>query len=663
LRQEQQDAANAVPPVLVYQDSVKVLAFSAIDHLSKTISDIRRDQAPDDLTVEEGRDVALSQATYLVLSTMDAAAIFAEAKNELGEYYRHGIISSELEDQFQTEERATLITGSANWVGSTSRFYGPNRIRRAQAETLTMGAEGQAVTELIERFAWPNISFDAARTQQNQILARDAVEQSIGRVLKGEKIVGAHERITPDVLRKLESYEFWRPQKLAHQALRERLQSLAGRLMLLALLLIGLTLYLVAYQRAIIREFSDILLLSLTFIGFLLLGTLVLKWLQLSSYLIPIGGYAVMIALLYNERLALVLSGFLTMTIGLLTDQGLTFLVVICSGAVAAILSVHQLRDRRQIYRLLLYVPLIHLASLGAMGMVTGLAFEEMLADMLLLVANPFIAAGFALFAVPLSESIFGKCTNLTLLELLDLNRPLLRRLMLEAPGTYHHSLMVGTLAEAGASAIAANPLMARVQGYYHDIGKIKKPEYFIENQMAGRKNPHDKLSPTMSRLILESHVRDGLKLAKENQLPKVVSDAIAQHHGTGVMSYFFHRAKSKNPQTSETEYRYPGPRPRSRELAIVLLSDQIDAASRSLEDPTPSRLRGLIKQLLENRALEGELDESQLTLKDLAALRGAFIPILTALFHGRISYPKTEQRSAKTQTGHSGEPSAKAEG
>jgi hypothetical protein len=307
-------------------------------------------------------------------------------------------------------------------------------------------------------------------------------------------------------------------------------------------------------------------------------------------------------------------------------------------------------------------VPLVHLAALGALGLVNSVAFEEMLSQALYLVANPFIAAGFALFAVPISEQVFGRCTNLTLLELLDLNRPLLRRLMLEAPGTYHHCLMVGTLAEAGASAIGCDPLMVRVQGYYHDIGKITKPEYFIENQMAGRRNPHDKLAPTMSRLILEAHVRDGLTLARENKLPRVVRDAIAQHHGTSLMTFFYHRAHQKDPQVQETEYRYPGPRPRSRELGIVLLADQTDAAARSLDEPTPSRLRGVIKQLIERRVLDGELDDSSLTLKDLAAVREAFTPILMGLFHGRVRYPKTELGRGKTGASASAEQAAKAE-
>jgi len=660
LEREQHEAMAAVPPVLVLQDSVQVEALAALASLHSTIADLRRNQMP----AAQGRqhDVSLSQNAYLALLTLDADAIVADARARLQEYFERGIVPETLEDLLKSHERATLLSGGIDWVGPTSRFAGPNRIRRELESLLRTGARGQAIAEVVERFAWPNIAYDTQATQERRLLARDAVDVSIGQVLKGEKIIGAHEIVTPEAAQKLESYERARASRGAHLRLKEHALAFVGRALLLAFLLCGFVLYLRAYRRDLVQSFGDALLLTLAFSTFLLLATLVLNVLNFSGYLIPLAGFAVVITLLYDERLALVATAFLTGIIGLVTNEGIPFVIIIGFGAVASILSVHELRDRRQLYRLLLYVPLVHLATLGALGLLNSLAFEEMLSQALYLVANPFIAVGFALFAVPISEQIFGRCTNLTLLELLDLNRPLLRRLMLEAPGTYHHSLMVGTLAEAAASAIGANPLMARVQGYHHDIGKIKKPEYFIENQMAGRRNPHDKLAPTMSRLILESHVRDGLTLARENKLPRVVRDAIAQHHGTSLMTFFYHRARQKDPQVPDTEYRYPGPRPRTREVGIVLLADQIDAAARSLDEPTPSRLRGVIKQLVEKRVLDGELDDSSLTLKDLAAVRDAFAPMLMGLFHGRISYPKMEQGRGKTGPGAVAEPAAKAE-
>jgi putative nucleotidyltransferase with HDIG domain len=232
---------------------------------------------------------------------------------------------------------------------------------------------------------------------------------------------------------------------------------------------------------------------------------------------------------------------------------------------------------------------------------------------------------------------------------------------MVDAPGTYHHSLMVGTLAEAGAWVGGGNPLLARVIGYYHDIGKISKPDYFIENIAAGRKNPHDRLTPSMSRLILESHVREGVALARRERLPHIVVEGVRQHHGGSLMTFFWLKAKRIDPQAREEDFRYPGPGPQFREAALVMLADQVDAASRALEDPTPSRIKGVVKKLIETRLQEGNLDESELTLSDLARIRDAFVPILAAFFHARAAYVAPEEDAARSTPARDRESAAKS--
>jgi len=256
------------------------------------------------------------------------------------------------------------------------------------------------------------------------------------------------------------------------------------------------------------------------------------------------------------------------------------------------------------------------------------------------------VVAGFAsvlavTLLLPLLESLFSVTTDITLLELADLNRPILRRLMLEAPGTYHHSLVVGSLSEAGAAAIGGNPLVARVGAYYHDIGKIEKAEYYVENQSSAR-NRHEKLSPTMSCLIIEAHVREGAEIARKERLPRAVIDAILEHHGTTLMTFFYHKAQSADPAVEERDFRYPGPKPRSKETAVLMLADAVEAAARSLTEPTPSRIRGVVTRILDARVEDGQLDESPITFEDLAKVRESFIPILTALFHARVDYPGT---------------------
>jgi putative nucleotidyltransferase with HDIG domain len=239
-------------------------------------------------------------------------------------------------------------------------------------------------------------------------------------------------------------------------------------------------------------------------------------------------------------------------------------------------------------------------------------------------------------------EMMFGYTTDSSLQELSNLDQPLLRRLMLEAPGTYHHSIIVGSLVEAAAGEIGANPLLAQASGYYHDIGKIKNPLYFIENQRDG-KNIHNKLAPSMSCLVLTSHVKNGVELAKENKLGQQIIDAIVQHHGTTLISFFYEKAKKlkKDQTVNIDDFRYPGPKPQSRETALVMLADVVEAATRTLEYPTPSRIQGLVQQLINKIFSDNQLDDCPLTLRDLHNIARSFNKILNGIYHHRVEYPE----------------------
>jgi hypothetical protein len=253
---------------------------------------------------------------------------------------------------------------------------------------------------------------------------------------------------------------------------------------------------------------------------------------------------------------------------------------------------------------------------------------------------------------VPLVEIGLGYTSDITLLELANLDRPLLRRLMLEAPGTYHHSVIVGSMAEAAAAEIDANSLLAKATGYYHDIGKIRKPQYFIENQRNGR-NKHDRLAPSMSMLILTAHLKDGVEIAREHRLAPAIIEGIRSHHGTGVIRFFYDKARQLKggEAVSPEDYRYPGPKPRTREAALVMLADVVEAASRSLDNPTPARIKGLVKTLLDRVLSDGQLDECDLTLKDLGTISRSFNAILNGIHHHRIEY--ADQRPAAGENGN----------
>jgi len=270
-------------------------------------------------------------------------------------------------------------------------------------------------------------------------------------------------------------------------------------------------------------------------------------------------------------------------------------------------------------------------------------------------VGNAFFSTVVIMGLLPLFEYVFKITSNFTLLELSDLNRPLLKRMAIEAPGTYHHSIILGNLAEAAAASIGANPVYARVASYYHDIGKLKKPQYFIENQ-TGKSNPHNKLSPKMSCLIIANHVKEGIELARKDKLPECIIDVIGQHHGNTQISFFYTKEKEQNPNTTldEQDFCYPGPRPMSKEAAIIMLADAVESTSRVLSEPTPSRIKGLIKEAIDDKLYKRQFDLADLTLKDLNLVAEEFLTILIGVHHQRIEYPPSLEKAsdAKTRTG-----------
>jgi len=281
-------------------------------------------------------------------------------------------------------------------------------------------------------------------------------------------------------------------------------------------------------------------------------------------------------------------------------------------------------------------------------------------------VLNGFLAVILTIGILPFLESYFDITTSFKLMELSNPNQPLLKKMILEAPGTYHHSIVVGNLSETAAEEIGGNGLLARVGAIYHDIGKIKRPYFFTENQEA-YKNIHDEMEPSLSALVIASHVKEGLELAKKNKLPKDIIDIIAQHHGTNLITYFFHRALkengSANDAVAEENYRYSGPKPQTKEAGIILLADSLEAATRSLTNPTATRIKTLVKEIIQKNLENGQLEECDLTLKDLDKIGDSFSRILTGMFHSRVEYPDEDLikkvKEEKKKNGNSNKKSA----
>ena len=310
--------------------------------------------------------------------------------------------------------------------------------------------------------------------------------------------------------------------------------------------------------------------------------------------------------------------------------------------------------NRWDLFRMGLFLGLINMAAILAFQMMRGrLIHWETLINFCFGFAGGIVAGIIAIGFSPLVEKIFGYTTDMKLLERANMDQVLLRELMIQAPGTYHHSIIVGNMVEAAAEGIGTNALLARVSAYYHDIGKIQKPLYFIENQ-TGYENKHEKLAPSMSALILIAHVKDGVEMALQHKLEPPIVDIISQHHGTGLISFFYQKALDLKggdaSQVSMDDFRYPGPKPQTREAGLVLLADSIEAASRTLVDPTPARIQGLIQRIIQHAFSDGQLDECDLTLKDLSLIAASFNQILNGIFHHRIEYPEASIKSGSAK-------------
>ena len=357
--------------------------------------------------------------------------------------------------------------------------------------------------------------------------------------------------------------------------------------------------------------------------------------------------------ILLSPQTGLVLSFALALSIGHIFGDFYVALICALTAAIA-VYTVRHVRHRNQFYRSMIFLPLSYTLLITSADILQFVPFESIynhiLPGIFIGIAAPILVIGL----LPIFESVFNITTDITLLELSDLNRPLLRELAIRAPGTYTHSLIMANLSESAAEAIGANALLARVGCYYHDIGKMLKPEYFSENQgLRGGRNPHDQLTPNMSMLIIASHVKDGLELAEEHGLPKALCDLIPQHHGTTVIEYFYNRAvELGGGGVRKEDFRYDGPRPQTREAGILMLSDSVESAARTLAERTPNRVRQLVGNIIQQKFTAGELDECALTLQDLHKIEDSFIPVLMGTLHGRVEYPWQKRGQQARQAG-----------
>jgi putative nucleotidyltransferase with HDIG domain len=358
----------------------------------------------------------------------------------------------------------------------------------------------------------------------------------------------------------------------------------------------------------------------------------------------PLAAASMIVCLFLGMEIAFPFAMVLSLSVAVMLQNRLELFIYFFLSSVMGAYWIQHCRERKVFIKAGLKLGLLNILLVTAIDIYSGTFPKiEVLWDWGFALQAGVVAGMITTGIAPLIELAFGFTTDITLLELANFDQPILRRLMIEAPGTYHHSVIVGSLVEAAAADIGANPLLAKVCGYYHDIGKLKQPLYFVENQLDG-KNRHDKLAPSMSSLILISHVKAGVDLAKKNKLGQAIIDTIQQHHGTSIITYFYEKAKQqRGPDAVKIDdYRYPGPKPQTRETGLVMLADIVEAASRTLHNPTPSRIQGLVQNLINKVFSDGQLDNCELTLRNLHSIAKSFNKILTGIHHHRVEYPES---------------------
>ena len=573
----------------------------------------------------------LEQAVAEVLTPAEQRGLMEKLPQEhnQGNQQEIVVVPKGHSDQRHVVKVADVLIGEADWL------------KKGLAERLDSPEAATRIFTWLRNRLPTTLKWNESETKLAQQRAADAVGQKYTVIVPGEVLAAAGKPLEELSLLELEHQAY-----LDHLGIGHRLAHALAALGMFVALSVLCGVYVLHYESKLIenlRKLAITLGLIVATVGLAVLAS----GDNVRAELVPLVVFGMTLSFAFHRELALLFSAAATLVVVVATGQGLSQFMILYATVASAILLVGNVRNRRK----LIYVGVI----VGLVAILTTIGVDT-------LAAQPFSAIGpealryglFSVFAgllmlglLPFIESLFGVQTELSLLELGDVAHPLLQELVRRAPGTYNHSINVASISEAAAESIGAKGLLVRVGAYFHDIGKMLKPGYFVENQ-GHDANRHESLVPAMSTLIIIAHIKDGADLARQHRLPKTIIDFIEQHHGTTLVEYFYRRASESNPDGNgidESDFRYPGPKPQTKESAVLMLADAVEGASRALVEPTPARIESLVHDIAMKRLLDGQFDSCELTLRELATIEDSLVKSLTAVYHGRVKYP--EQRTA----------------
>jgi hypothetical protein len=572
--------------------------------------------------------------------------LFLLVRNVLSKVYRNGIVN---EDSTQLRRDSIAIrTGNIDKITRLKNLLtvdeANGELQDEISQTNYSSEIKQAVVEYASHFIFPNIIYSGKLTNEEINQARSNVSRYNGIVNENERIIGKHDRITKEDKLKIDSFKQAKGDEVRGEG---NLLQFLGKILHIGFLLTLLTIYLFLFRKKLFYDNQKILLLAMnivfiSFITFLINQITVNAPLQFMIF-IPV--LSMLITIIFDSRVGFYCTVIIVLIAGALRGNDYTFAAMNLFAGALSVYTVRDIKNRSQIFRSFLFILIGYLVGILAFGFERYASIENILIESAFAGSNALISPVLTYGLLIFFERFFKITTDLTLLELSNFDRPLLKELARRAPGTFNHSMTMGTLAETASENINANPLLARVGAYYHDIGKTITPQNFVENQL-NNQNVHENLTPEESVSLIVKHVKEGMALAEENNLPQEIVDFIPMHHGTTTMSYFYDKAKKLygEEKVDKKDYQYPGPKPNSKETTIVMLADGCESAVRSIEEPDPVKVENLIDNIIKSRVEDGQLDNSPITFNDLTKIKEAFISILVGQHHKRIRYPKQDE-------------------
>lgn len=576
----------------------------------------------------------------------DLKEIFIKAAAVLNSVYNKGVLSIDAGQELR--DSIALRTGRIDRIEPIVKYLFLNQARtEIENEIKKLNYSNDLEKALIEyssHFIFPNLIYNENLTKEEIEQVKNNVSKYTGIVNENERIIAKHDRITKEAKLKIESYKEAKGEMISTEGII--LQSI-GKFIHIALLVALLVTYIYLFRKKIFYDNQKLIIISilLTFISFI---TFLVNQLPVQApvqFLIFIPAASMLLTIIFDSRVGFYSTVIITLILGALRGNDYTFMAMNLIAGGISVYSVRDIKNRSQIFRSFLFILLGYFLSILAFGLESFSPYDSMLIEFAFATSNALISPVLTYGLLIFFERFFKITTDLTLLELSNFDRPLLRDLARKAPGTFNHSMTMGTIAEAAAERIGANPLLARVGAYYHDIGKTISPQNFVENQL-NEQNVHENLKPEESVDLILNHVNAGIELAHENDIPQEIVDFIPMHHGTSAMTFFYEKAKKLygDEKVNVNDFRYPGPKPNSKETAIVMLADGCESAVRSVREPDPVKVENVIGNIFKERTQDGQLEESPITLKDISKMKEEFLKILLGQHHKRIKYPKQEE-------------------